>query len=209
MFRRSLPPRIPGRLTSRLLTEGTILAKRAELKTEDGHQRLVRNGHLLESAVMTVCCGPSAMCAQSAGSRGVSKANAARIASRHPRALHAAAAAAHPLPEGHVDGDFSWALRRCSARTCRGVANSNRPPQRMRLDEYANLRRIAGFFGALSFFRGLPSSSKITLRIQCNRFSTLQYHSRPRAACGRRCVRKGDNMLEHRLRRAAIRRSCP
>lgn len=83
-----------------------FLGKHADLKTADGHQRVVRHGHLPEREVMTgTGRRPPAACTRSR--RGRYRPRPHPVRSIDPAALHALLeidrdAAADPLPEGNL-----------------------------------------------------------------------------------------------------------
>ena len=112
-----------------------FLGKHADLKTADGHQRVVRHGHLPEREVMTGL-GPVAVRQPRVRGREADAADPDRIrfspsisrrmrSIRPPAALYAPVevdrdAAADPLPEGVSTGDFWRRWRHCSARMLPG-----------------------------------------------------------------------------------------
>jgi hypothetical protein len=122
-----------------------FLGKHADLKTADGHQRVVRHGHLPEREVMTGI-GPVVVRQPRVRDREADAADPGRIrfspsisrrmrSIRPPAALHAPVevdrdAAADPLPEGDLDrrllrGAGSAARQEC----CRVVGIRHWPPE--------------------------------------------------------------------------------
>ena len=122
-----------------------FLGKHAELKTADGHQRVVRHGHLPEREVMTGI-GAVAVRQPRVRDREAAAADPGRIRFspsisrrmrniRPPAALHAPLevdrdAAADPLPEGDIDRRL---LRSAGGTArqgrCRVVGIRHRPPE--------------------------------------------------------------------------------
>ncbi|MEY9460273.1 hypothetical protein ABH973_000686 [Bradyrhizobium ottawaense] len=107
-----------------------FLGQHADLKAQDGHQRVVRHGHLPEREVIPVSSGrrPPAACTRSRGRRCRSWPHP--VLAVDPAALHAPLevdrdAVANPLS----GGDFDWLTsprrwRRCLARMTAGLSAS-------------------------------------------------------------------------------------
>src|SRR5262249_43907250 len=107
-----------------------FLARHADLKTEDGRQRVVRHGHLPEREVLTGI-GSVAVRQPRVRDRVAAAGDPSRICFT-PAILEVDRdAAADPLPEGHLDRRL---LRSACGLAGQGragaVANSDRSPQR-------------------------------------------------------------------------------
>ena len=113
-----------------------FLAKHADLKTEDGRQRVVRHGHLPEREVMTGI-GPVAVRQPRVRDREAAADDPAPhpLHAVDPAALHAPLevdrdAAADPLPEGHLDRRLLGGAGGLARQGCGGAFGiGHRPPQ--------------------------------------------------------------------------------
>ena len=108
----------------------SFLGKHADLKTEDGRQRVVRHGHLPEREVMTGI-GPVAVRQPRVRDRGAAADDPGRIRFTPtilPPYVRRSKSLEMLLPilylKGISTGDFAEALAACSARMRRGLSAS-------------------------------------------------------------------------------------